>query len=185
MPSKISYDLKDNKSSFSLFDKIGEEKGVSKSFLPKVNNSRSKNKFFRPFSPGKKTGLESMLIKDFRTSISNRARSTGPGCSISTERANNNTFRTQIGNDLEFNQSFSTVPDNRRAQIKEVLNIKKRLASRQVLCPVRILESGLVLSEVDPIPVHKLPKGGELLIHVAKPKNKKTLKKKRKKGKKN
>ena len=99
-----------------------------------------------------------MLIKDFRTSISNRARSTGPGCSISTDRANNNTFRTQIGNDLEFNQSFSTVPDNRRAQIKEVLNIKKRLASRQVLCPVRILESGLVLSEVDPIPVHKLPK---------------------------
>jgi hypothetical protein len=47
------------------------------------------------------------------------------------------------------------------------MKIKKAMASKNVVCPVRVLEGGLVISDYvqDIVLPEHLPKGGELLMH--------------------
>ena len=106
----------------------------------------------------------------------------------------NDTMRTTNFTDRDLSQKPLTareiefagprVPRGTRDQMKEVLLIKRRLASQHMTLPIRVLESGLVFADFsnEIVPPSKLPKGGELLLHD--PNAKKEGKRKRKKGKK-
>lgn len=185
LPNKIVIDKEEYSSKRSLFKELLEnEKDDSFINLPKVKNLRTKENFYRPYSPIKDQYIQrSPVIMDFRST--NRAQSTGFSRNQSPCTLRRTSFVSYIGSEMSPTNENSTVPELRRFQIKEVMKIKKRLASKGILCPVKVLEGGLVISDfsMDPVQFKDFPRGGELLM---KDPNdpKKSLKKKRKKGKK-
>ena len=181
-PLKYSEDDHDSENFFE--DLLNSEANGPSSFLPKVKAPRDRDNFIRPFSPEKASVDEFCPeIKDFRSH--SRAKSTGVSRGFSPQTLRNTSYNTRFTSTNMETSEFSAVPNIRRIQIREVMNIKKRLASRKVICPVKVLEGGLVISDftLDRLPVENLPKGGELLMQDPTAK-KKGSKKKRKKGKK-
>jgi hypothetical protein len=181
IPKKLVYNSENKNSAIGLFDRLDQDL-YSNTTLPKVKNRRSKQNFIRPISPSKNPLKPSIfLIKDFTKT--SRARSTVSSLNKSPENFRNTSYTNQFLYDNTDNQSFLAVPNDRRIQIKEVMRTKKRLASNHIICPMKVLESGLVISDftLDPLPIEKLPRGGELLMKDL-TENKKTSKKRKKKS---
>lgn len=184
MPSKLKLSKDDNPSKQSLFrELLDNERDNTFITLPKVKKLRSKDNFFRPFTPMKNSSIEqSPIIRDFRSS--SRCQTTGLSMNKSPD-----IFKSSFLNYSGMRKSpineMSAVPDLRRIQIKEVMKIKKRLASRRIFCPVKVLEGGLVISDfgLDPVQPEEFPRGGELLMKDPN-EPKISLKKKRKRSKK-
>ena len=180
LPSKLSSTDEDYTSKKNLFKMLltEESKPVE---LPKVKNVRNKDFYFRPYSPLKTPQRDSPVIKDFRST--SRAKSSLESRNQSPELRNS--FYVTQRHENNYSVEGSAVPPLRRVQIKEVLKIKKKFASKKMICPVRVLEGGLIFSDFihDLLPPENFPKGGELLMQ-GKKKLKNTPKKK-KKGKKN
>lgn len=87
--------------------------------------------------------------------------------------------------DLEFDRSKSI--DKFNEQLGEVIDVKNKLASRNIACPIKYLINGLVLGDEGEraMSPNTLPRGGEYLINNPLLKmNKGKKKKKKKKGKK-
>ena len=185
IPSTIHYPSEANNSKQSLFKALlRNENEENSQILPKVKSPRNRDNFIRPFSPFKGISNESSpIIKDFRSH--SRARSTALSRGYSPETFKNTAYQTPFLSDSTVNSEFTAIPNLRRIQIKEVMKIKKRFASKRIFCPVKVLEGGLVISDytLDPIPPENFPKGGELLMQEPYD-NQPSTKKKRKKGKK-
>lgn len=160
LPNKIQYDLEENPSNKCLFKALLKTENQSNPInLPKVKKIRTKDNFFRPYSPSKPAEV-SPLIKDFRAKSTAFSRNPSPDTFRNTSYMNQSLYENPVF------QNFSAVPPRRRSQIKEIMKIKKKLASRKVICPVKVLETGLMFSDFtqEAIPPESFPKGGELLM---------------------
>lgn len=181
--SELKYSA-DNTESRSFFKDLLESEEAMAPMLPKVKAPRTHENFIRPYSPMKSVDETlSPIVKDFRSH--SRAKSSWVSTGFSPGTLRYNSLNTRFVSDNSVNEEFAIVPNLRRIQIREVMKIKNKLASKRVICPVKVLEGGLVISDftLDPIPPEHFPKGGELLMQDPRQK-KKTSKKKRKKGKK-
>lgn len=117
---------------------------------------------------------ENPTIIDFRAS----------SVSADTMRTTNYTDRESKEKPLTAREYNPRVSRSYKEQVNEIECIKKRLASKNMSLPIRVLESGLIFSNYvqEVLPPWRLPKGGELLLKD--PSAKKERKKKRKKVKK-
>lgn len=170
-----------------IFPNIPKVLNLEREIKSACNTNPSRENFFtstandrirksrRLFHPYSKSQGDPVII-DFRTS-SIRG-------SPEALRSTNITERENIGRTVCKEGFEVRVPFMRRDQMKEVASIKKRLSTRQVSLPFKVLESGLVFSDFtqEIFPAKMLPKGGELLIKDSWPKA--ASKKKKKKGKK-
>lgn len=185
VPNKLQMGLDPQESQQSLFNVLlkAEESQPETCGLPKVKLNKNRVPNIRPYSQLKGSTFDQYpVIKDFRST--SRAKSTSMSRNQSPDSFRYTKFGLSFGENLN-NGEYSAVPMMRRLQIKEVMKIKKRLASKRVVCPVKVLEGGLVISDYSQEPVlpERFPKGGELLMPdpFVKPKKTKKGKKKSKK----
>lgn len=131
-------------------------------------------RLFQPFSKS-----QDPVVIDFRAS--------SVGGSPETLRSTNYTDRESMNRTTTKDGYECKVPIIRREQLKEIGLIKKRLATKHMSLPFKVLESGLVFSDFtqEVFPPMKLPRGGELLIKDTWPKAESKKKKKKAKKKTN
>lgn len=187
VPNKLQMGLDPQESQQSLFNallKAEEEEKSDECSLPKVRNNRNRAPVLRPYSQLKGSSFDQYpIIKDFRST--SRAKSTSMSRNPSPDSLRFTGFGQSFAEKL-YGGEFTTVPIMRRLQIKEVMKIKKRMASKRVVCPVKVLEGGLIMPDYgqEALLPERFPQGGELLMPDPFEKNSKSKKKKGKKGKK-
>ena len=165
MPAKIDVNLSAQDSQVSLFGILlrSENDKNTDVVLPKVRNLK-REPLIRPYSQLKGSNFnQTPVVMDFRST--SRAKSTSMSRNPSPDTFRHTSYNSAY--DKGYSVDYSAVPFLRRLQIKEVMKIKKRMASKKLVCPVKVLEGGLVISDYgqrDVSPEH-FPKGGELLIH--------------------
>jgi hypothetical protein len=134
-------------------------------------------RFFRPFVKSE----HFPVVLDFRAATVGASPDTWRNTNYTDRESMDKTMRTTAKE-----VDSAKIPPIRREQIKEVGVIKRRLASKHLSLPIRVLESGLVFADFgqNDVPADMLPKGGELLIKDGGISGEGKGKKKKKKGKK-